>query len=462
MRIDIWSMIALIDPALPVLERHLEYRIKRFKEGGPLGYQQREEAMPIWGFDIKDRMAVPAGLVPRVRQVLAEYGYHVKLTDHRKFTERFAVDEKFVRRLQGDDRRLVDAVRREPLGQIEVNSFTDMILTMRLLVYVYPKARVLILVATKTLARKIRTKLYDMAFGFDVQLMGHGWPRVSPRCMVSTFAPMDTFRPDAWDVILLPDPSGTVGDWNTGAMARLHNYSDKESLRLYSFLQPGTRLGRRGRVRLEAMAGQMIYRLGPEHAGVRVLWLPTPDAPKIGKDVPALTFKRKAYWRNRNRNDYIAAVARAFLNRDAGKLAEYGVPFRGHKPVLRNAPDTKVAVLVASVEQAREVANRLPGWKVVDAVVTETLGTIITETVAGKDGLAADVVIRAGGSMGVVCFKGFPPALDKDKRDAILVDFTDGFDERAAQDAKRRRREYELLGWESEPEPGKEAVALSK
>jgi len=279
---------------------------------------------------------------------------------------------------------------------------------------------------------------------------------------------MNNFHADAWDVILLADPSGAVGDWNARAMAGVNDDSDEGSLRLYSFVQPGIRLGRRGRIRLESMSGQVIYQLGAEHVGVRVLWLPTPDSPRIDKEATALVFKRKAFWHNGKRNDYVAAVARAFTQHDVERLVEYGVPFRGGKPVLRHAPDTKIAVLVAGTEQAREMAKRLPGWKVVDAAsgkasgkadskeagTPEVQGTIITETAAGKHGLDADVVIRTGGSSGNLCFKHFPPALDEDKRDAVLVDFTDTFDRRAVQDAKRRHREYELLGWESGPEPG--------
>ncbi len=464
-KIDIHSMRALVDPAIPMLESYLKHHVTRFEEGGPLGYRERQESQDLFNTDFRYRTVITAGQVPRVQQFLIDHGYRVKLTDHRKFTAGFVVDEKYAQGLVGDDRRLVDAVRREPLGQIEVEGFTDMILTMRTIIYLFPKARVLILVSTKTLARKIGWKLNEAALDFDVQLRLRGWPKTSPRCMVTTFTSMNRFRADAWNVILLPDPSGTVGDWNVKAMAGTHDYDNKDSLRVYSFLRPEAQLGRRGRIRLELMSGQVIYRLGPEHVGVRVLWLPTPDSTKIDNDVPMLTYKRMAYWRNRNRNDHVATVARAFADKDAAKLEQYGVRFRDGEAVLRHAPNTEIAVLVASTEQAKEISKRLPEWKVVDAVPNKagkgtgtgevdrqgTPGTIITEAAAGKHGLHADVVIRAGGSMGKSCFTGFPPALDSDKRNAILVDFSDGFDERAAQDARRRLREYELLGWESEP-----------
>jgi len=473
-RIDIYSAVALVDPPVPMLETYLTSTVQRFAEGGPQGYQQREEAVEMYATDFRYRTVIAAGQVQRVQQILTDHGYKVKLTDHRLFGDRFAVDKKLVRGLQGDDRRLANAVRREPLGQIEVKNFTDLILTMRLIVDLYPKARVLILVATRVLAKKIRWKLDDAALNFDVRLMGRSWPKNSPRCMVSTFTPMGYFRPDAWDIVLLPDPGGTVGTWNTKAMAGTLDYSNKDSLRVYSFVQAGTRLGRRGQIRLEAISGPVIYRLAGERAGARALWLPAPDSSIAAKDSSTLAYKRAAYWHNGNRNTYIAAVAKAFVNRDARKLSGYGIPFHGDEPVLRHAPNTKVAVLVASTEQATEISKRLPRWVVQNAVpgnkpvnaagkpVGGTLGTIITETAAGQHGLDADVVIRAGGSTGMLCFQDFPPEVDKDTRNVLVVDFSDGFHERAAQDAQRRRKEYEAAGWESTLEPGKKAGAGKK
>jgi hypothetical protein len=469
-RIDIWSMVGLIDPAVPLLEPYLEYRTTRFEEGGPLGYQEREESIDIWGTDHNDRMVIPAGLVSRVQQVLTDHGYQVTLTDHREYGERFAIDKKILELTQGEDRRLLDAVRRASIGQIEVRNSRDMIATMRMVVDLYPKAHVLILVATKSVARKIRWKLDEAALGWEVELMGPSWPRTPPRCMVSTFAPMHRCETDKWDIILLPDPMATVGNRGSRAMGQWHGFNNKDVHRVYSLLLPNVRLGGRDRLRLEAISGQVIYRLGQEQAGVRVLWLPTPDSTRIDSDVTALTYKRKAYWHNNNRNDFIAAVARAFANQDVGKLGEYGVPFRGYDPLLRHFPHTKVAVLVACTEQAREMAKRLPGWRIMDAVSRngkeetganegDMPGTIVTEARAGKEGLDADVVIRAGGSSGNVCFKDFPPALDKDTRAVIVVDFsapcsTGNIDRWAIQDVNRRQREYELLGWESEPEHG--------
>ena len=461
-QVGIFSMVALIDPAVPLLAPHLSYRRKRFEQGGRTGYQGYGEEVLLWNIDVHKRMAVPVGLLPRVLRVLAEHGYEVTVTDHRKFKENFQLDTKFAKSLGPEGRPLVEAVRQNTLGQIEVKQFADMIEKMRLIVNLYPKAHVLIPVATRKTAWKVQDELFKEDAGWGVHLLGgkEGWPQEPYRCMVCTFSRLQTCHTEDWEIVLLPDPLGATGDQNSGAMASLHGDFDKKIHRVYSFVRPGLRLGRRDRIRLELLSGQVIHRLGPEKAGIRVLWLPTPACSAIDKDATALEFKRRAYWHNDRRNDYVAAVARSFDSMDADKLREYGVSFRGGQAVLRNAPESVIVVLVASTEQGRELAKRLPGWKLVSAVAgsdskeVESARSIVTETRASKSTIDADLIIRAGGSAGTGCFKGLIPLADAEtKRDVILVDFEDEFDRRAVRDRAWRCREYELLGWDDE-EPG--------
>ena len=135
--------------------------------------------------------------------------------------------------------------------------------------------------------------------------------------------------------MLLPDLRSTANERGSEAMACLHGDMGSKNPSRLRLPPTGARLGRRDRIRLEAMSGEVIYHLAPQRAGVQVLWLPTPSCKAINKDATALTFKRWAYWRNSRRCDYIAAVARAFANGDLEKLASYGVPFRGEKPLVR-------------------------------------------------------------------------------------------------------------------------------
>jgi hypothetical protein len=93
--------------------------------------------------------------------------------------------------------------------------------------------------------------------------------------MVCTFAAITPSQTHNWDIILLADPTGAAGTKSVWAMSQFHGPAEQENHRVYSFRMPGLRLGRRGRLRLEAMAGETIYHLAPQRAGVRVLWLPS-------------------------------------------------------------------------------------------------------------------------------------------------------------------------------------------
>ena len=469
--INVYSAMSLITPAVRLLAPHLEYRVTRFEEGGKLGYHEHEEPLALWGFDIHDRMGVPTGLVPRAVRVLAENGYEVASKDHRRFGKRFAVDHQFLKGLGDEDRRLVDLVCENPLGQIEVARFYDLIAAMRLIIYTYPQAHVLIPVATKTLARKIRQKLNEAVMDFDVRLLGRSWPMPTPRCLVCTYHPVSAINTREWDIILLPDPASVISDRGCVGMAHFHGPAEHENHRIYGFFTPEMRLGHIGRLRLEAMSGPVIYRRSPPRTRVRVLWLPSPRCPAIEQTVQALEFKRVAYWHNDRRNDYVAAVARAFAGMDIPKLRKYGVPFVGDEPALGHASEPVVMVLVASTEQGRELLSRLPGWKLFDAVPehggldTDLAGDeprtrwIVTETRASQNMIDADVIIRAGGSLGTRCLQGLAQQDDRDAEDTILIDFADEFSPWAAEDAWRRHREYDLLGFEAREPTGNTTLA---
>lgn len=463
--IGIYSSMALIDPPVPILTPYLEYTAKRFEQGGDLGYQEREEPVAVWDFDIKGRMGILAGLVPRVIRVLEDRGYEVKLSDHRKYGKRFTVNRKFFESTAGEDRRLLNIVRQEPLGQIEVRNRRDMLDKVTKIIFLYPKARVLLPVGSRAEAQRLRRLFFNVEMDRGVYVYQGSWPDKHCRCLICHIAALQSERMNEkdWDIVMLPDPQGAVGNVGAYMLGRFHGDYEKEVHRVYSFVQPGMRLERRARIRLEAFTGRVIYRLEQERADVGVLWLPTPDCARLDKELTGLAFRRKAYWHNANRNDYIAAVAKALVSEDARKLADCGFGFLDGEPVIRHWPRLRVAVMVASTEQAREMAKRLPGWETLDAVPSagdkatrsgdrmlfQATGMIITEAKAGKHGLDADVVIRAGGGTGRLCFKDFPPVMDvEDQRDALVVDLRDEFDVRAGRDAKRRSREYELLGWE--------------
>ena len=48
--------VAVMDPAVPILESVLQYRRKSYAAGGPLGYQEVVEDVALCEFDLKGRL----------------------------------------------------------------------------------------------------------------------------------------------------------------------------------------------------------------------------------------------------------------------------------------------------------------------------------------------------------------------------------------------------------------------
>ena len=437
---------------MPELQPIVEYNTTVFDETGPLGYQERQEPVSMWEFDRRDRMLVLTGLVPKIQEHLKNLGHRVVIKDHRKFGRRFAIDEQMLSRAKGNNRRLLKAVQHHAMGQIEVHDTQDMVACMAMISQFFTWARVLIPVAQWKFAWYIREQLNERVFDCDVKLKGKRWPAKQPKCMVTRWQPMNSLDTNRVDVVLLPDPARATQNQFSYAMGV---FGTREH-RCYSFLRPEQHLGRRGSIRLEAMSGPVIYRIKPRQPAVRVLRLNTPSCPATGCEERSLEWKKKAYWHNNRRNEYVASVAKAFAEKNTGKLHKYGIPFQNGKPEIPKAGRPAVVVLVESVEHGKELLKRLEGWELVDRVpgstepdkFSEAKGTIVTAVRAAKDGFDADVVIRATGTTGTGMFRKFPSESNNNRKASLLVvDFADEHDDLAQADTRRRKREYELLGW---------------
>jgi hypothetical protein len=454
-RIDLYSGFSRIDPAPPhsLVHSLLEYDATVFENAGTQGYRSRVDRLRFWELDFRERLQVPTGVVPLIADRLVRAGLSVHTTDHRTYGAAFAPCVALERQVDQDDRPILAAIQREPMGQIEVHRFGDTIRWMALICQLYPAARVLMPVATKNFAGDVRWKL-ERSLGGRVYFQHRGRLPRNLRCMVTTFGTMNSLDPRDWDILLLPDPLGALGIASARAMSRFAYHHG----RVYAFVPPSSKLSPRDRLWLHVMAGPNIYRDAPECVGVHVLWLRTPSCPHIG-NLPALEFKRQAYWRNTRRNDYITAVSRAFAAQDRAKLAKYGAPYP-YTPIAIDRPrDPLVVLLVESTEHGRELLRRLPGWMMVDAVpqkskqpspAEDAAGNIMTLTAADKYGLRADVLICASGSPGGRNIKRFPATKwNDDDPDALVVDFIDEFDNRAHDSARRRAREALRRGWTS-------------
>lgn len=454
-RIIVNPVASVIDPEPPrdLIDPFLQYQETRFDEGGPRGYQETDGACRLWEFDVKRRIGFPTGLVPRLVHVLRGNGYRVVIEEQRQLKE-LAVDEEFLGAMPPDSRQLVESVRREPMGQIQVRGLNRVVEAVSHVCRMYPQASILIPVGSRSLAKTIHDKLSAMV-EFPVS---HQWSYERVRSLICLYGPLQHFKTGQWDLVLLPDArSATQND----ASETLIGFTGRTEVeRIYSFVSPGWSPGRRAQLRLEALSGPLIYQCEPARVGLRTLFLKTPSCP-APTATSTLEFKRQAYWQNNRRNDFVAGVARAFAKHDVEKLRGYGVPFRGDQPAVRNGAFADIVLVVESTEHGRELRTRLPGWELLDAVpkmedraanATGTPGTppgtIMTVVKAAQTEFSADVVIRADGGTELLSLRDFPPKVTTEGNQKILlVDFDDRFCERTAQDAEHRRTRYERYGW---------------
>jgi hypothetical protein len=446
--------LALVDPPVPLLLPLLKYTAFTFEGGGPTGYRRAEHNVEVAAFDFRGRLAIPAGLLTRCCAELAANGYQVEVEDCRRFGLRFEVDEQFVAEADSDVKPLLEAMTREPLGQVEVRGFADAVEKTVLVHRIFSKARLVVALATKRQAWRFWRSLEDV-LDERVGLRCAGHRRAGTRCWVTTHQQLGDVAAKA-HILLLPDAGGLAGDVAVRAVA------EAGVPRVYAFVPvpAGAHLDRRTRIRLEGMAGPVIHRLRPRRAGVSVLLIKTPGGVKLtAKGETGLARKRSAYWGNKSRNKAVVAAVRAFLKGDAKELRRLGlVPL--HAGPKSGFAQARVAVIVESTEHGRNLRHLLPGAILLDAVPREkgsegaqdcgpTVPLIITEMVAAKEGVDADVLIRATGGASPLAVKDFPPFVTDvgDGKDVLLVDIDDVFDKAAMDDTASRINAYQARGF---------------
>lgn len=450
-RIDVFHGRSRLEPAPPekLLEGVINYRQKTFQATDEGQIVEQVERCDLYAIDGK-RMVIPTGLVPAVVKRLKKSGKETVVKDHREFGPTHNTSQQVLSEADEDDRRLLQAVEQHPLGQIEMSGTAAMLQQIHLIYRYFPDASILIPVATSDSARYLWRELSRLAGG-GVGLKKGWWPRRPPRCLITTYPSLATCITDRWEIILLPYAEHATQNRFSGAMGVFVG----SPCRCYSFVRPGQQMGRRSRIRLEAMSGQVIYDIEPGKPAVEVLWVQPPQQGTSGCERRSLEWKRTTYWHNTLRNQFIAEAAQAFAEKDVKRLRACGVRFQDGEPALANSETPKVVLLVESVEHGQELLKRLDGWALLDGAAvrrndSSVKGEIITATRAAACGLDADVVIQAVGGAGTGVFRNtvIERSAAADSLPAIIVDFADSGDDMAAADVRTRYRAYKRLGWD--------------
>jgi hypothetical protein len=469
--VEVYNQAARVVPGEleSLLASDLTYTSCIFLPGGPRGFRRQNEMVRLFRRDADGAMWVPAGLAHLVVGKLEEAGCCVRVEHYYTLDERARPGASVLRAATGPDWDFLAAVAAGPRGVIQARGVADVAQLVALLCRLFPDARIMIAVnGSRAKLRRLRRRLQQDGAGRVDVLAHYGWPWRDGRllCSLADLGASGKARHRDFDVVILPEALQVLPPQHAEALLRLHHH------RVYGFLPPNAPVSARARLTLQALVGPVIYR-APDPRGdpaeVVVHWCQPPWAPPAG-DVTALARKRAAFWGNATRNDFIAAVARAFSECDKETLWGCGLLLAdGGGIPLTGRP--AVTLLVESTEHARELLRRLPGWEVLDAVPTPPGArpafprqpfklraldrTVVTSLAAARlEVVDTDVLLRAGPEcpLGPLELPGFPPRSMGPRR-ALLVDVADDGDGLARAAVGRRLRDYAGRGWASAGAP---------
>jgi hypothetical protein len=204
-------------------------------------------------------------------------------------------------------------------------------------------------------------------------------------------------------------------------------------------------------LQLETVAGGVIFDPAERQASApqpTVCTVNVPAYPAWAGSDP-LQRKRVNIWHNPHRNRLIARLAQACAGRDQAVLRELLIDVDAG--CCRQPGPPRVAILVESPEHGHALRKCLP-WPLLtfsneqaapaDARGVNMVKAIITTLRASRQGVAADVVIRADGTaLPWHDSWGLHPAGNGES--TLIVDITDDFDRQARQDAAYRQMSLE-------------------
>ena len=443
--------VAIIEPSHVVLLAPILQFDKCELQYSSSGTAQRSTTtMRLHSVEQRDRLCIPAGLVPRVARRLREMGIDVTVHDHRRFLARpTPINEALFGRLNEEDRRLADAVSREPLGLIVVDSDAERMRCLALIALLYSPARMLVAVPTVAAARDTVRRLLPYFPGVS------RYDSSRELVVVVTYAGLSLANPALWQILCFPDALSALGRQPREMLAWMDRHH------VYACIAHDTQLDPRSALMLEATFGGPIYQAPasrPLLAQVRVQVTRLAQSP-IHPQETALERKRHAIWHSDQRNRQIADLANGIANKDVNIMLRYGIDLSS-VPSTLISPD--VLLLVESPEHARQLARLLPEWRLVTGLQDSrvvgqqmpwlhawqpgrhVIATLVAAATVGN--LAPQVLIRTDGGQGGLELRGFPPRASQ-PQEIVLIDFDDEFDQQARRDFRSRVEVYRSQGF---------------
>lgn len=465
LRRDSDSPLVEITPWIPDLTHLLVYETQTFVPGKKIPVTEKKEI--YWLSDDKKSGYFTVGMLKRVTRFLSEMGYKIEAEDCRDRKRYFPTpDWSVVPELREGQEEVLKAIIKSDNGLIVCPTGFGKSFIITTLVMMYPTMRFLIVAPgiseTRNLYDRI-TKLTD-----DVTLM-NGAKRGNPEARITVATSGSILKADLQNVdMFIYDEAHTCGN-NLTTQNILNNLRGS---RIFGFTATPKGRSDKSDMLIEALFGPPIvnftYKDAQNMGNVTPITVQIWDTPgEIQSSRSpygnAMTQnKRRFYWRNRDRNNLIAALA------------------------LSVPSDEQVLIMVDTVEHLVILGHLLPEFSLICGIgndpgeeakgmrlkltnnYAKTKEDFIRMTQAFAKGdlkrvistfcwkQAVDfpqlsVLIRADGSKSPILGSQIPGRMSrlcKGKETGLLIDFADNFNESAKRKAIARFREYKKNGWQ--------------
>lgn len=434
--------VAIIDPIESVAYL-LTRRLRTFAADAEHGYRERTQKECVAALR-GEQIVFSAGYLPRVVKHLEDDGYEVDVDDRRPTVKDLGASRSVREAASGRHRDWLEAVRDQPLGQIEIRHEQDALAFCVLVAKYFPDCRVVVALPSKELVYKYADGLgRELAEGVDARASNFKISKVVTRVSVSTYTYIRKDR--RFDILLLPHAQSLLDVDPLYRVLMQH----RDVARRYVLVPHNRKRDAYDEWQLEEIAGPVLCSPVRQRPLIAAM-LPVPKC-RIGRATTPEGRKRQLFACNEVRNGWIAGLATALTKnpeKTTTALLDSRIAF--NVAARRNV---QVAVLVESAEHARQLAGLLPHWRLCvgrdDALGGSPVNDrarhmIVTVTVAARSGIDADIVIRATGTSSLLRRQDFVFGIDTDQSSNILLlDFDDDFHKHAAQQSLHRRRDYE-------------------
>ena len=400
-----------------------------------------------------DGLAITNGCVSRVEQCLKRCGHEVSVIDHRRPDTHFVLDnasriEHMEERFPGLAARLQS--HRE--GIIEVGTGRRHSEMIAAICQLSPQTKFLVasrtIEAARELAENLRTYL-----GPEVEAVhGHNW-WYSCRVVCGTFGSLDRSDPQDWDVLIFADAFDGIQKTN--------NSSRGEFVRrtVYALVDPRRPRSQSDELRLEILAGEVIYRDSKDRQPARgdlSVAFATHSSPGFSEQ-ECPRERRISLRSDEHRNRAIAELATALSTGDAtsGRSLELNLPGTEGLPALGSDPG--VIVMVDSVEHGEQLRRLLPSWHLYDGRPSECL-TSTERRSAETWGVPRNSIVTAVAATTLHSFSSriliwasggarpfIPQYFQRLPVTSLLIDFWDHGNGQLAKDTQDRLRFYRSI-----------------